>query len=271
MDGRPYATGVVEFSSPGRGEPTETRVFRWVALVVSAALVAAGIRFALHEPLFGAAMAALVLAAYLSRWLTRRRIRRVLKSGDVIAVLRSFTGALDRIPYPATMAPIMTATAFAACGWIERARAVLATAERGPAWEAALEHRLFLDTLLLTFEGDPDAALTQAQRLARLPLPSAKGPMRDRMVGLRFAACAFARAFAHQSEPGDAELLERTGNTSPLVYWAMRYAAAVVAIDRGESDRASRLVEGAPRWPEESIFRAFHVEIEARTRLVVST
>jgi hypothetical protein len=245
-------------------------VFRWTALVVSAALVAAGIRFAVREPLFAAAMLSLFCAAVVSRWISRRRLRRVLKSGDVIAVLKSFTNSLDRIPYPATMAPLMTATAFAACGWIDRARAALATAERGPAWEAALEHRLFLDTLLLTFEGDPDAALAQASRLARLPLPRANGQTRDRVLGLRFAAVAFARAFAHKSEPGDGELLERTGDTSPLVYWAMRYAAAVVAIDRGENDRASRLVADAPPWPEESIFRAFHLEIEERARLAPS-
>lgn len=257
--------------SPESNEPPLFRVFRGVALVVSAALVAAGIRLALHEPFLVAVALALFFATWVSRYLTRRRLRRVLRSGDVIAVLRNVTGALHRVPYPATMAPIMTATAFAACGWIDRARAVLATAERGPAWEAAIEHRLFLDTLLLTFEGDPESAMTQAGRLVRLPVPVSKGAMRERVLGLRFAAGAFARAFAHKSEPGDAELLLRTSEQSPLVFWAMRYAAAVVAIDRGENDKAKGLVKDAPAWPEESIFRAFHVEIRERAGLGSST
>ncbi len=261
----------MDFLSPGNDESRESRVFRWVALVASAALVAAGLRFAVREPLFAAAVVGIVVAAVLGRWLSRRRLRRVLRSGDVIAVLRSWTGALDRIPYPATMAPLMAATAFAACGWIDKARAALAAAERGPVWEAALEHRLFLDTLLLTFEGDRDAALDQARRLVRLPLPRSRGVLRDRVLALRSAAVAFARAFAHQSEPGDDVLLERASENSPLVFWAMRYAAAIVAIDRGDNPKATRLLAGAPPWPEESIFRTFHLEIEEHTRPAAST
>jgi len=257
---------------PSRSEePREGRVFRGVAFVVSAALVAAGLRFAIREPIVGGVLVAMLVVTGLFRWLSRQRIKRVLKSGDVIAVLQSWASALERIPYPATMAPLMTATAFAACGWIDKARAALATAERGPAWEAAIEHRLFLDTLLLTFEGDRDAALEQARRLARLPLPQARPSLRQRVLGMRVAAGAFARAFAHQSEPGDAELLERTSEASPLIFWAMRYAAAVVAIDRGDNDKAARLVANAPLWPEESIFRAFHLEIAERARLAPSS
>lgn len=168
---------------------------------------------------------------------------------------------LERIPYPATMAPLMTATAFAAHGWVESARAALAAAERGPAWEAALEHRLFLDTILLTLEGDRDAALEQARRLERMPLHVKDNALRDRILSIRVAVAAFARAFAHQSEPGDGELLERASERSPLVFWAMRYAAAIVAIDCGDPAKVPNLLAGAPRWPEESIFRAFHNEI----------
>src|SRR6185369_7503501 len=85
--------------------------------------------------------------------------------------------------------------------------------------------------------------------------------VRDRVIGFRTAVAALARAFAHRSHTGDGELLERTSEASPLVFWAMRYAAAVVAIDHGERDRARRLVESAPAWPTESTFRAFHDEI----------
>jgi hypothetical protein len=159
------------------------------------------------------------------------------------------------------MGPLMAATAFAAFGWVKRARGQLARAERGPAWEAALEHRLFLDALLLTFEGDRDGALSQADRLERLPLPSTEPALRDRVRTLRVAVGALCRAFAHQSNPGDGALLERASEASPLVFWAMRYAAAVVAIDEQRFGEAQRLLAGAPAWPAESTFRAFHDEI----------
>lgn len=247
--------------------PRNPRLFRWVAFVVSAALAAALLRFSWHEPrvalLFGGAGA--IALGY--RWLSRRRQRRVLHSGNVHDVLRNWSSALQRIPYPATMAPLMTATAFAAYGWIDKARAALAAAERGPAWDAALEHRLFLDTLLLTFEGDRDGALEQSQRLSRLPLHHSSRALRERVRMLRLAVAAFARAFAHRSEPGDDDLLVRASENSPLVFWAMRYAAAIVAIDRGDRDRVRELLTGAPAWPEESIFKAFHDEIAERARL----
>jgi hypothetical protein len=159
----------------------------------------------------------------------------------------------------------MTATAFAAYGWVDKARAALATAERGPAWEAAIEHRLFLDALLLTFEGDRDAALDRADRLERLPLPDTAGSaLRTRIQMLRRAVGALARAFAHQSLPGDRQLLEAASETSPLVFWAMRYAAAVVAVDQGDLPKVRQLLTGAPNWPKESTFRAIHDEIADR-------
>jgi hypothetical protein len=254
----------VDLLSPGNDG--EGRILFWIVLIGSAALAAAAARFSLHEPIIAAAVLGLALVAGFSRWLSRRRLHRVLRSGNVIAVLQSWSATLARIPYPATMAPLMTATAFAAHGWIESARAAMASAERGPAWEAALEHRLFLDTILLTLEGDRDAALEQSRRLARMPLPTKNNPLRDRIVAIRVAVGAFARAFAHQSEPGDGDVLERASERSPLVFWAMRYAAAIVAIDCGESAKVPSLLEGAPRWPEESIFRVFHTEIEDQAR-----
>jgi hypothetical protein len=200
----------------------------------------------------------------LARWLTRRRLRRVLRSGDVIAVLQSWANALEKIPYPATMAPLMTATAFAAYGWVDQARAAMDAAARGPAWDAALEHRLFLDTLLLAFEGDSDGALERARRLERLPVPPAPSRMRRQVILLRVAASAFARAFAHQSKHGDREVLDRASHASPLVFWAKRYATAVAAIDEGDARGARSLIARAPTWPEQSSFRAFHREIAER-------
>lgn len=169
------------------------------------------------------------------------------------------------------MAPLMTATAFAANGWIEQARTALAAAQRGPAWEAALEHRLFLDALLLAFEGDRDEAIRQAERLARLPVPNIESPMRQRIETLRHAIGALTRAFAHRSEQGDGDLLDRAASISPLVHWAMRYASAVVAIDQGNLDKVRALLDGAPDWPSESAFRTFHQEITAQVKTIAPT
>lgn len=251
---------------PLSGDIDGGRVFYWIAFIASAALAAAAVRFSFHEPLLAVAVVAIAVLVVLARWISRRRLLRVLRSGNVIAVLQSWSSTLERIPYPETMAPLMTATAFATHGWIESARAALAAAERGPAWEAALEHRLFLDTILLTLEGERDAALEQSRRLARMPLPVRDRALRSRILSIRVAVGAFARAFAHQSEPGDREVLERASERSPLVFWAMRYAAAIVAIDQGEHAKVERLLAGAPHWPEESIFRAFHSEIADHAR-----
>jgi hypothetical protein len=246
---------------PLLGDPRGARWLQGLAFVVSAAFAAATLRFAWREPLLSAALLGGALTFVASRWIARRRLRKVLLSGDVRTVLERWSPSLERIPNPATMAPLMTATAFAAYGWVEKARAAMASAERGPAWDAALEHRLFLDALLLAFEGDRDGALEQAERLGRLPLPPASEALRDRVRTLRIAVGALARAFAHRSHPGDRELLEQASESSPLVFWAMRYAAAVAAIDQGDAARARLLLSGAPSWPAESTFRAFHDEI----------
>lgn len=241
---------------------------RRLAFVASAALAAAALRLAWYKPILTATMLGVLLTALVAfgvaRWLARRRLRRVLQSGDVHSVLSGWSRRLRSIPHPATMAPLMTATAFAAYGWVEKARAALAAAERGPVWEAALEHRLFLNALLLTFEGDRDGALEQADRLERLPLPQTDEVLRSRIRLLRKAVGALTRAFAHRSEPGDRQLLEHVSETSPLVFWAMRYAAAVIAVDQGDVGRARELIAGAPEWPTESTFHAFHSELADR-------
>jgi hypothetical protein len=236
----------------------------WAVFVGSAAVVAGLIRASLHRPALAAGLAGALVTWVALRWSSQRRVRRLLQSGDVASVLARWSPSLDRIPHPATMAPLMTATAFAAYGWVDEARAALDHAARGPAWEAALEHRLFLDTLLCAFEGDADGALERAGRLERLPVPETPNAMKRRVVLLRAAASAFARAFAHRSHTGDAELLARASRESPLVFWAMRYAAAVVAIDGGDGPKAAELIAEAPTWPEQSSFRAFHREIAER-------
>jgi hypothetical protein len=231
--------------------------------VLSAALVALIIQMAARQPLNAAIAAALVVLMMVPTYLARRRAREVLRSGDVRSVLSAWSGNIAKLPHPETMGPLITAAAFASCGWVEQARTALDRSVRGPAWEAALEHRLFVETLLDAFEGDREGALTKASRLSALPMPHADRFMKGRVRVLRNALSAFARAFAHTSTPNDIDLLERASKKSPLVHWAMRYAAAVVAIDHGNRGHAKRLLETAPVWPEGSAFRSFHEELSA--------
>jgi hypothetical protein len=162
------------------------------------------------------------------------------------------------------MGPLIDATAFAANGFVDRARTALARSTRGPAWEAALEHRLVVETLLDAFEGSSNEAMDTAGELRRLPLPVSP-PLRARVRELRSAMNAFARAFAHRSEHGDLDALSRASRANPLVHWALAYAAAVVHIDGGNPDRARKLLDRAPKWPNDSVFHAFHAEIAERS------
>ena len=237
------------------------RVTRVTLFMLSAALAALCLRLAWDYPLAAAVGLAGLVAGLSVRWLSRRRASAMLRSGDVRLVLTRWATSLQRVPHAETMAPLMTATALAAYGWVDRARAVLQTARRGPVWDAALEHRLFLDTLLLTFEGEVGAALDRARALEALPLPSAAPWLTRRIRTLRRAVGALARAFAHLGQKGDRKLLLRAGSASPLVYWAMRYGAAILAIDAGDLRHARQLLGSAPPWPEESCFSLFHREI----------
>ena len=73
-----------------------------------------------------------------------------------------------------------------------------------------------------------------------------------------------ARAFAHSSRQDDARVLSRASSVSPLVFWAMRYARAILAVDAGTDAEARKLLLGAPSWPQESAFHVFHRDLEAR-------
>jgi hypothetical protein len=232
--------------------------------VLSAALVALFIEMAARQPLNAALAAGLVVVMLVPTYLARRRARQeVLRSGDVRTVLSAWSSNIAKLPHPETMGPLITAAAFASCGWVEQARTALDRSARGPAWDAALEHRLFVETLLDAFEGDREGALTKASRLSSLPMPHADRFMQSRVRVLRNALSALARAFAHTSTPNDIDLLERASKKSPLVHWAMRYAAAVVAIDHGHRGHAKKLLQAAPEWPEGSAFRSFHDELSA--------
>jgi hypothetical protein len=205
----------------------------------------------------GAGMLLMLLPAALGRW----RMRRLLMSGDVQRVIGTWAGSLERVPHPETMAPLLQATAYASYGWIESARRALGRAVKGPAWDAAVEQRLFVETLLDTFEGDRDAAMRKAQAMRALPMPSSGVFARRRVSLLRDGLAALARAFAHASVDGDAAVLRRAAAASPLVHWAMRYAAAIVALDQGRASEVASLISRAPPWPVESAFAAYHREL----------
>lgn len=234
---------------------------RAVSIVLAAAFALLAARLIVRDPRFTLLVTLVLVGLAAPAWLARRRMRRVLLSGDVGRVLGSWQLSLRRVTYPETMAPLMTATAYAAYGFIDDARRALSRAARGPAWDAAVEQRLFVEALLDVYEGERSRALEKAEELEQLPLPDAGFRMRRKIAALRRGVGALARAFAHASRPEDGEVMEHAGRSSPLVHWAMRYARAVALVDAGRRDEARELLAGAPPWPEQSAFRAFHDEL----------
>jgi hypothetical protein len=232
--------------------------------VLSAAGVSLALHFALEEPWVGALLAFLLLALGLPQLRARQRLRELLSSGDLRAILEVWNDAIDTLPHHRTVGPLIRATALAAHGLTDRARGVMERAERGLAWENAIEHRLFLETLLDAFEGRRNQALDKARALRALPLPASPWA-KSRASVLRGAAGALARAFAHCPEKDDVDRLRAASKHHPLVHWAMLYALAVVHIDQGRRDQALELVEAAPDWPEGSAFNAFQAEILERS------
>ncbi len=239
------------------------RLLGWLPFVGSAALVAAAIHLSFQRPLLGLILVELALILFVPQFLARRKLRRMLRAGNVEALLSAWQPSLERAPHPETMTPLITATALAAHGLVDRARATLQRAHRGPAWDAAIEQRLVVDTLLFVYDGDTERAIERAATLGELPLPASPF-WRERVVSLRSAMIAFARAFAHRSDRQDLRTLETASRRNPLIYWPLRYAAAVVSIDVGRPEHVARLLSGAPHWPRDSVFASFHEQIQAR-------
>ncbi len=240
-----------------------SRAWAWSRFVLSAAGVSLALHFALSSPWLGVALALVLLAVGVPQLRARQRLRQLLSSGDLRAILDVWNDAIETLPHHRTVGPLIRATALAAHGLTDRARGVMERAERGLAWENAIEHRLFLETLLDAFEGRRNQALEKAKALRALPLPASPWA-KSRASVLRSAAGALARAFAHCPEKDDVDRLLTASKHHPLVHWAMRYALAVVHIDQGRRDEALDLVAAAPEWPEGSAFNAFQAEILAR-------
>jgi hypothetical protein len=241
-----------------------SRAWALCRFVFSAAAVSLALHLSLSEPWLGVVLIAILVAFGLPQLRARQRLRELLSSGDLRAILDVWNDAIDTLPHHRTVGPLIRATALAAHGLTDRARGVMERAERGIAWENALEHRLFLETLLDAFEGRRVQALEKARALRALPLPASPWA-KSRASVLRSAAGALARAFAHCPEKDDADRLLAAAKHHPLVHWAMRYALAVVHIDQGRRDEALELVSAAPEWPEGSAFNSFQAEILERS------
>lgn len=230
-------------------------------LIASAAIVAFSVHVGMRSPALGLLLLTTFAVTQLPSLLRQARLRRLLRSGDLGAVLEAYHPTLQRLPHPETLGPLMVAAALAAHGMVTRAQRALDRAVRGEAWEAAFEHRWFVETLIEVFDGDRAQALDRAESLQKLPLPSVSTALKRRVVALRAALAALARAFARRSRDDDAEVLEAAADNSPLVHWAMRYGAVVAYLERGDRGRAHELLQGAPPWPADSAFRAFQEEL----------
>jgi len=246
---------------PSESPSNAPRPLRYLPMVISALCAASVARMAFSDPRYLIPSLLIVAMMAVPPLLARRRMRRVLLSGDVKQVLGTWHGAIERVMFPETMAPLMAAIAYAAYGWVDAARTALERAVKGPAWDAAVEQRLFIEALLDTFQGDRSRGLEKAEELERMPLPSAGPLARRRVARLRHGVAALARAFAPPRDRADVKRLKSAASSTPLMYWAMRYGAAVVAIDRGDMIEARELLRGAPQWPEESAFSVFDAEL----------
>src|SRR5690606_14791607 len=143
-----------------------------------------------EAPIVGIVILAALAGMWMMRIVARRRLRRLRPSGDAEPGPPRWSASLRKGPPPETAGPPVTATAFAAYGWVSQAREALQRAAKGPAWDAAIEHRLFVDALLLPFEGDSDEALARARLLEGLPLPPAEPMLVERVRTLRRAVAA---------------------------------------------------------------------------------
>ena len=236
----------------------------WLFFIGSAAAVALAIHAGIQTPWLGGALAFGVALFALKRYFDRKRMRRLLTSGNVALVLEAWHESLKRVPHSETMRPLVIATLLAAHGMLDGARRALDQAQRGHAWDAALEHRLLLETLMAAFDGESAQALDTANHLASLPIVPTSPFMQARITSLRAAVVAFAKSFAHQAEDRDIAALKHAAGENPLVHWPMRYAAAVAYVDLGQPLKARELLKSVPNWPEDSVFHHFQRELEER-------
>jgi hypothetical protein len=209
----------------------------------------------------GAVLALAALAAALPRWFARRRLRAIIATGDVRSLLRAWYRSAASLANPEVAIPLMIATAYASFGWVEEARRARAAITGGAG--SSREQLEFVDVLLEVYEGDREAAVRRAEALLDRGLPEGDGAFTRRVRSLRRGLVAIARAFAHRATDEDVRALVAMRDPVPILTWPLRYAEAVVAIDAGDRARAEAVLRAAPAWPANSVFRAFHAELEA--------
>ena len=246
---------------PPAKPPLTLRLRAWLPFLASAVLAAVALRLVWDAPWLGAILAAAAIYVFWSRRRERNKLRSLAASGRTEELVRQWEGAVSDLPHAETLIPLIHATAYTSSGLTDRAREALERGERTGSWESAAEHRLIVETLLDAFEGERELAVDKAERLRGMPLPPVGPMMRARIVELRQALRAFARAFAHLSSPRDAAVLRAAAHKNPLIHWPFRYAAAVVCIDHGKLADADRLLRGAPEWPDDSAFASFQEEL----------
>ncbi len=239
------------------------RALAWSPLLLSAGLVSFALRIGRDSPFVAAGLVALSMAAFIPTLLVRRRFRRLLASGDPELIAPAWQRVIRNDVAADAEAPraLMSAITYAACGWVEQAREHLAKTTRSAGLDPTGEHRMFVETMLEAFDGDRELAVSMAARIGAMPVPEVGVSLQRKVLALRTSLGALARAFAHVSLPGDLEVLESAAGASPLISWAMRYAAAIALLDRNDPLRALAMLEGAPDWPQQSAFRAFHHEL----------
>ncbi|MBN9166715.1 MAG: hypothetical protein J0I07_37630, partial [Myxococcales bacterium] len=76
---------------------------------VSARLIARDVRFV-------AVVLVVAVAFVVPAWLARRRMRQLLLSGDISRIVGTWQSSFRKVTQPETMAPLVTATAYAAAG-----------------------------------------------------------------------------------------------------------------------------------------------------------
>lgn len=246
---------------PATEPPLGLRLRAWLPFVASAALAAATLRLSWDYPWVAVLAASAVALTVWRRRRAKQRVRDMAQAGQTAELLDAWQDAMADVPHAETLMPLIHATAFTSAGQTERARAALDRAEQGPAWQSTREHRLIVETLLDAFEGQRDRALDKSAELVALPLPPVGPVTADRVVELRAAVAAAARAFAHRSIRDDVALLRAAARKNPLIHWPLRYATAIALIDQGRGAEVSALLSGAPKWPEDSAFSAFQREL----------
>lgn len=234
---------------------------RATIFVVSAALVAGLLRLGFAHPTWLLGGAILVSLLPLQRIVARRRLTRLLESGDVTRLLESWESLPNPSPRGLAAERLMRATALASYGWTVRARQLLEIQPEPHALTSGLEHRVFLEVLLSALEGNHDRSLAMALALNSLPLPEERA-LRHRTKVHREGAIALARAFARCGRTGDRELLRKAARQNPLLIWPMRYAEAQLGLQHGDRKRAKRLLRLAPAWPPQSVFRQWTVSLQ---------